>query len=147
MKLLDVSAKIQKKDRMEYLEPKIDERGRVVLMNGEAKFSHHLLETDQPKMIGISIGKAISFALDQNPPEGGEKLTAEERRKRFTLACKIESAMQDGKPFEMEVEDERRILAAADLITSNNLLLGRIYEAVEDAEKPQRKLEEVKKKA
>lgn len=128
-RILKVGEELHKMDGTLYLEPEIDGRGRVVLETGEAKWAHQTKEADVPRLISISLGKAITHALDQTD----DKLTTEERRKRFFLALRVEEALKEKRPLSVDKEDEKRIEEAAALV-KNNLLFGRILEALETAE-------------
>jgi hypothetical protein len=131
MKLLDVTAVVVTRSGAEYKEPRMDAYGRVVTASGEAKRPDQLVTSDELVMDPVAIGKVINSALDR--PD--DKLTAEERRKRWTLSVRIEDAMRANKPLEFERDDETRITAAADSLT-NNLFVGRIYEALDAATAP-----------
>jgi len=128
MKLLDVSTPIKTRKGDVYCEPKVDAYGRIVTQAGEAKRPDQLTASDELVMEPVAIGKIINSALDR--PD--DKLTADERRKRWILSVKIEGAMQDGKAIEIGSEDDKRIREATDTLT-NLLFVGRTHEALDNA--------------
>ena len=139
MKLLNVAEPMRKRDGSLYLEPKVDERGRVVLEDGEARLSHQIRDSDTVALVEVPVGKIMNFALDK----ASDKLEPVERRKRFGLTLRIQAAMDAGQPMEMDREDEKRIEAAAELITDNHLFLFRVIEAIEQAELVKKELKAV----
>lgn len=129
-KTMDVCAPVLTRARQVYREAKTDASGRIVMMDGTAKRADQVTSADDIAMQDVPIGRLLTMALDKSD----DKMSAEERRKRFILSARVEDAMIDGTPFEMEPEDRKRIEAAADLITTNHLFLYRIHEALELAE-------------
>ena len=132
VKELHVNLPVIKRDRTEMREPIVDDRQYVATQSGGYRPPSELTSLDPPQMRVVTIGMAINRALDVV----SDKLSAEERRKRFTLSCRIEDAMAAGEPFLMADDDETRIKAALDLITGNHMLLARATEPVFAAERP-----------
>lgn len=139
MKQLDVKQSVHQRNGQLVEEPKLDARGKAVLVKGDSKWLSKLTDDDELQYEALTVGKLLCHALEQ--PD--EKMSPEERRKRFFLSVKIEDALQSGHLFEFEPDDEKRIHAAADLITNNHLFLGRIYEAMEMAEVVKKQLKAV----
>lgn len=132
VKALDVCARVLKRDGTPFREPDIDDRGYVITVSGASVPPNGLTSGDPPNMLDRTVGDIINKALDAV----SDKLAPEERRKRFTLSCRIEDAMREGEPLAMSPDDETRIKAAAELIVGNHMLLARIEQAVFAAEKP-----------
>lgn len=128
-KIIDVSRPVKTRSGEPYCEAKIDPRGRLIMESGEAKLSHQIGRDDVPLMEKVMTGKLLVMALDKVD----DKLSPEERRKRFMLSCRIEEAMQGDGRFVMSSDDRKRLEAAADLVTNNHFFLYRIHEALETA--------------
>lgn len=139
-KFVDVCKPVMTRRGRPYREPKIDPDGKVVLVDGSAKRQDQVLPTDEIEFEDVPVGRLMVMALDR----ADDKLTAEERRKRFVLSTKIEEAIEDQEALKISSEDRKRIEAAADLITTNHMFLYRIHEALELAtpaeEKPRVKV-------
>lgn len=128
-KIIDVCKPVLTRARQVYQEAKTDPSGRVILIDGTTKRLDQIKAADEPLMADVAIGRLLTMALDRED----NKISPEERRKRFMLSIRIEDAMIDVAPFEMDPDDRKRIEAAADLIT-NHFFLYRIHEALESAE-------------
>jgi hypothetical protein len=128
MKSLVVHEPIKTRSGEVYYEPKADAYGRVVMLDGSTKRIDQVKASDEWHMDPVPLGRVINSALDR--PD--DRLTAEERRKRWCLSVRIEEAMGQSKPLELSREDENRIASAADGLT-NVLFLGRIHEALDQA--------------
>lgn len=124
-KLLEVNVVLLNAYGDPYEEPKV-ERGKVLLKSGERKSLNALTRNDEPETEPVKIGKAIIMALDL----ASDKLEAKERVDRFMLSTRVAQAMKDGKPLEIDRDDERRIDAASELITTNHMFIARIREAL-----------------
>ena len=138
-KFLDVCKPVMTRRGRPYREAKIDPEGKIVLVDGSSKRQDQLLPTDEIALEDVPVGRLMVLALDK----ADDKLTAEERRKRFVLSTKIEEALEEELDLKTSSEDRKRIEAAADLITNNHMFLYRIHEALElaaPAEKPRVKV-------
>src|SRR5262245_9213260 len=103
-KYIDVNKPVLTRSGEPYRETKVDAKGHIVLESGETKPPYAIERTDVPAMEDVPVGRLLIMALDKTD----DKLSPDERRKRFTLSCRIEDAMRDHVPFEMEVPDERK---------------------------------------
>lgn len=129
-KTIDVSRPVLTRTGEPYQETKVDSQGRIILESGEARLSYQVGRGDTPVLEDVPIGRLMVAALDRTD----EKLSPEERRKRFVLSCRIEDAIKDKTPFVMDPEDRKRLEAAADLVTNSHFFLYRMQEAIENAE-------------
>lgn len=127
-KKLDVNAPLRNAYGDAYEEPKV-EKGRALLKTGEWKSLNALLRDDDPVTEPVKLGKAIIMALDL----ASDKLDAKERVERFMLSTRVATAMKDGSGLEIDRDDEKRIDAASELITSNHMFIARIREALHNA--------------
>lgn len=128
-KLIDVCAPVLTRAGEPLTEPQLNAKRQVELEDGTAKFADQLKAGDNVRYRPITIGAAINMALDAVD----DKLSPDERRKRFALSMRVEEALRAKQHLVTSADDRKRIEAAAELIR-DHMVLYRVCEAVDNAE-------------
>ncbi len=77
----------------------------------------------------VPVGRVICLGLDA--PD--EKATPSDLRKRFVLSARVEKAMQERKPLDIE-QDERRVIEDTSELVRNGMFLAAVDECLANAQ-------------